>query len=131
MSDLDPAWIRLKSYWRPEDNKERFARRLNVSRQTVTNWENGGTVGRDTLEKAVEVFGTSLDGLVYGEPSAEGPPARADVVRHIEWLADYARGEAVDWEPASLDEVPAQRVIREDEDGDVDPESRGGGRGGG
>lgn len=56
-------------------SQEELAERLEVSRQSVSKWENGGSVPElDKLIRLSGVFGVSLDELVKGEPPAPEPP---------------------------------------------------------
>lgn len=56
--------LRVKRGWRQDD----VAEMLHVSRQAVSNWENGKTiVSVDYLNEYAKTFEVSLDELVYGE----------------------------------------------------------------
>lgn len=60
--------LRKAALW----SQEELAERLDVSRQTVSKWESGGTVPElDRLVMISELFGVSLDNLIVGEIQAD------------------------------------------------------------
>lgn len=68
--------LRLQAGW----NQDQLAERLYVTRQTVSNYENGRTrPDVDQILRIAEVFGTDANAVLYG------PPERADRRR------DYVR----------------------------------------
>ena len=57
-------------------SQERLAEQLNVSRQTVSKWENGLAVpSGDNLNQLGKALGVSVDFLLNGERAAEETPA--------------------------------------------------------
>ena len=62
------------------------ANALEVSRQSVSKWENNGAIPElDKLVKMTDLFNISLDELVYGEKRQEEPaaPVQVATVSHI------------------------------------------------
>lgn len=52
--------------------QEDLAQQLHVTRQAVSNWENGKTaVGIEYLVKLSEIYGVSVDEILHGERAAE------------------------------------------------------------
>lgn len=98
MTQVDPAYKRLNQFRHPNESNEDFGGRLGVSQQTVSNWENGSRISRDTLERAAEKFGVSLDWLVYGR-EVEGHPNRPAIADQLRKVIEWMQGEAVDWTP--------------------------------
>ena len=49
-------------------NQEQLAEELHVTRQAISNWENGKTQPDiETLTKIAELFGVSVEYLIYGK----------------------------------------------------------------
>lgn len=49
-------------------SQEELAGKLYVTRQTISNYENGkSNPDIETLQQLAEVFGTDLDSMIYGE----------------------------------------------------------------
>ena len=60
-------------------SQDALAGALDVSRQSVSKWENNAAVPElDKLLKLSEIFGVTLDELVGRETPAPPPPARGD-----------------------------------------------------
>lgn len=58
---------------------------LEVSRQSVSKWENNSAVPElDKLKKMSHLFGVTLDELVNGQQNAETPPPQSPTVLYVE-----------------------------------------------
>ncbi len=54
--------------------QEQLAAQMNVTRQAVSNWENAKTQpDLDTLFRLSQIFGISVEELIYGEKREEAP----------------------------------------------------------
>ena len=80
-------------------NQEQLAEQLHVTRQAVSNWENGKTQPDiETLTQIAEFFGVSVEYLIYGkEPSTD---SGEEVHR---WVWNRGRFHfAINWYPERL-----------------------------
>ena len=56
-----------------EMTQDQLAERLHVTRQAVSNWENGKTQPDvETLEQLAECFGVSVEMMIYGKSESQG-----------------------------------------------------------
>ncbi len=56
-----------------EMTQDQLAERLHVTRQAVSNWENGKTQPDvETLGQLAECFGVSVEMLIYGKSESQG-----------------------------------------------------------
>ena len=56
-----------------EMTQDQLAERLHVTRQAVSNWENGKTQPDvETLEQLAECFGVSVETMIYGKSESQG-----------------------------------------------------------
>lgn len=120
MQHVDGAYLRLSEFRRPGESDGEFGKRLGVSQQAVRNWRKGeGNVSRETLERASEEFGVSLDYLVYGEEDRGNLPTRLAIAHQMRKLVSWVQGEAVDWTPPEPEElqVRAARIGESPTDG--------------
>ena len=54
--------------------QEQLAEQMNVTRQAVSNWENAKTQpDLDTLFRLSQIFGISVEEMIYGEKREEAP----------------------------------------------------------
>lgn len=80
-------------------NQEQLAEQLHVTRQAVSNWENGKTQPDiETLMQIAEFFGVSVEYLIYGkEPTTDS----GEEVRR--WVWNRGRFHfAINWYPERL-----------------------------
>ena len=87
------TWLRQKN----GISQEELADRLEVSRQSVSKWEQGNsTPDIDNIGKLAEFYGVSIDSLVKGEAQeeAENATAESEEEKAVNELIDEFTGKA-------------------------------------
>lgn len=97
--------------------QEQAAEQLGVTRQALSSYETGRTrPDLDTLLRLVEVYGTDLDGIIYGQEPARralGRIRRTSMVLLILLLGLHALSSALLWSANSYFPVPEEQVTPE------------------
>jgi len=85
-------------------NQEQLAEQLHVTRQAVSNWENGKTQPDiETLTRIAEFFGVSVEYLIYGK---EPKTVSGEEVHRWEWNRGRIHF-ALNWYPERIVAVGA------------------------
>ena len=86
-----------------------LAEKLNVTRQAVSNWENGKTQPDiETLTRLAEIFDVSVERIIYGKESKErvihisrdvqvGPKEGLSMGACLAMIISYAKWQSIGW----------------------------------